>query len=96
MPDERCPWCGAERRGAVSWKCYTLVSGEEWQRTTSCRVLEAMNLRARVTRLETVLRTILAKWPSGTATGDLIQEALSDTHGPGTIAGDAAREGLNP
>jgi len=63
-------------------------------RSTACHLSEAKQLRARVTKLEAALRTILAKWPSGTSTGDLIQEVLSDTHGPGTMAGGAAREGL--
>jgi hypothetical protein len=80
MPDERCPWCGAEARrpqyGNYFWACYTKVGGEEADRSSPCLRREKDQIAARVTRLESALRTI------------------ADTHGPGTIAGDAARNAL--
>lgn len=82
MPVERCPWCGAKaslvlQSGTKSFVCDSVyfVDLDSHQSAKCCR-RQRTQLRARVTRLESTLRTI------------------ADTHGPDTIAGDAAREAL--
>ncbi len=77
MPVERCPWCGAKqnRHCPETWDCGT-ERLEVAVQTTQCVRHQLFDAQARVTRLESALRTI------------------ADTHGPGTIAGDAARNAL--
>ena len=82
MADERCPWCGAESRYKTKcngriYACDSVVWGDgSREQLPDCETREVAQLRARIARLESALRTI------------------ADTHGPGTIAGDAAREGV--
>lgn len=130
MANDRCPWCGAEKRTNLSgqmrrtYQCRSVCFDdrpEEVWRSTACHLSEAKQLRARVTKLEAALQRIADEnppletvddWESkyasdntgdvfdagvtfgGVSCGNIAREALSDTHGPGTIAGDAAREGL--
>lgn len=87
MANDRCPWCGAEathRFGRVEFRCGSYPE-------------EQSPICARITKLEAALRGLLHNMQQHNCAGCHIEkarEALSNAHGPGTMAGDAAREGL--
>lgn len=82
MANDRCPWCGAEAR--YKTKC--------GGRIYACdSVVWGDGSREQLPDCET---RETGQLRDRIATLESILQTIADTHGPGTLAGDAAREGL--
>ena len=80
MTNDRCPWCGAEEKARHA-KFTNFACGT---------LVSGVDHR----RYESCYENERTQLVARVAALESALQTIADTHGPGTLAGDAAREGL--